>query len=76
MCCLCSPSLPFVPSGASTQNIHVPSSLNVSVMEPCMAKETFFTWRGVSTGTGTQDTVLFPHLEINRSHLGKILIKV
>lgn len=47
MCCLCSLSLPFVPSGASTQNIHLPSSLNISVMEPCTAKETFFTWKGV-----------------------------
>lgn len=46
MSCLCSPSLPFVPSGASTHNIHIPSSLNIFVMEPCMAKKTFFTWRG------------------------------
>lgn len=46
MCCLCSPSLPFVPSGASTHNIHIPSSLNISVMELCMAKETSLTWRG------------------------------
>lgn len=36
-------ALLFIPSGASTQNIPVHTSLNISVMVPCTAKETFFT---------------------------------
>lgn len=70
MCFLCSPSLPFVLSGASTRDIHVPS-ITFLLWSPAWQRKPF----PLREGTGTQDTVLSPHLEITRSHLGKMTLR-